>query len=313
MEIDIESGGELAVFEEIFNLIITIHKNLINYMNKLCLITGATSGIGKATAKELAKLGFDLILTGRSEQKGIDLSESLNKKYNINSAFFKCDISSLNDVKEFSSKIKSKYKKLDVLINNAGSRFSEYQKSSDGIELTFATNHLGHFLLTYLILDLLNESSDARIINVSSSAHYGKQIDIDSLVSPKEYNRSLVYGGSKLANVLFTYEFARKNKNSNITINALDPGGVATNFAKNEGLLRWLKHIAFYITKRQLLTPKQGAETVVYLASSENVKGTTGKFFFEMKEKRSSDESYNVEKAKQLWSLSEQLCGIKFL
>lgn len=313
MEIGIESEGELAVFEEIFNLRTTIHKILIISMNKLCLITGATSGIGKATAKELAKLGFDLILAGRSEEKGTELSESLNKRHKINSVFIKCDISSLNDVREFAEKVKSKYDRLDVLINNAGSRFSDYQKSADGIELTFATNHLGHFLLTYLLLDLLNESSDARIINVSSSAHYGKQIDIDSLVSPKEYNRSLVYGGSKLANVLFTYEFARKNSNSNITINALDPGGVATNFAKNEGLLRWLKHIAFYIGKRQLLTPKQGAETVVYLASSENLKGTTGKFFFEMEEKRSSDESYNTEAAKQLWHLSEQLCGIEFL
>ncbi len=281
--------------------------------NKICLITGATSGIGKATAKELAKLGFNLILTGRSEEKGIELSESLNKRHKINSVFIKCDISSLADVREFAEKVKSKYHGLDVLINNAGSRFSEYQMSADGIELTFATNHLGHFYLTYLLYDLLKKSSDARIINLSSSAHYGKKMNIDDLISTKEYNRSLVYGRSKLANVLFTYEFARKNNNSNITINALDPGGVATNFAMNEGLLRWLKHISFYIVKRQLLTPKQGAETVVYLATSSNVKGVTGKFFFDLKEKRSSDESYNLETAKQLWDLSEQLCGIKFL
>jgi len=282
-------------------------------MNKICLITGATSGIGRAAAKELSKLGFDLILTGRSEEEGKRLSDSLNKKYKINSEFIRCDISALKDVRLFAEKVKSKYDRLDVLINNAGSRFSEYQKSSDEIELTFATNHLGHFLLTYLLIDLLKRSDNARIINVSSSAHYGKQIDIDDLVSPKEYNRSLVYGRSKLANVLFTYEFVKRNDNPNITMNALDPGGVATNFAKNEGLIHWLKHIAYYIAKRQLLTPKQGAETVIYLASSEEVKDITGKFFFEKKEKKSSDESYDLVKSKQIWELSEKLCGIKFL
>lgn len=303
----------MAVFEEIFNLITTIHKNLINYMNKLCLITGATSGIGKATAKELAKLGFDLILTGRSEQKGIDLSESLNKKYKINSAFFKCDISSLNDVKEFSSIIKSKYKRLDVLINNAGSRFSEYQKSTDGIELTFATNHLGHFLLTYLLLDLLKESSDARIINVSSSSHSGKTIKFDEAAFPKHYDRREAYGQSKLANIIFTYELSRRLIEHNISVNTLDPGGVASNIGKNDGIIPWTKHIVYYLLKRELLTPKQGAQTSVFLASASEVKGISGKYFFKKKEKRSSDESYNIEKAKQLWNLSEQLCGIKFL
>jgi NAD(P)-dependent dehydrogenase (short-subunit alcohol dehydrogenase family) len=278
--------------------------------NKLCLITGATSGIGKATAIELAKLGFDLILTGRNEIKGKDVSDSLIKKYNIKSEFIKCDISSLKNVRNFADIIRSKYDHLDVLINNAGSRFNNYQKSIDGIELTFATNHLGHFLLTYHLLDLLKKSTDARIINVSSSAHYGKQIDIDYLVSPKEFNRSLVYGRSKLANVLFTYELARRSNSSNISINALDPGGVATNFARNDGFVSWLKHVGYYLINRQLLTPKQGAETVVYLASSNNVKGITGKFFFEKKEKKSTEESYDLDKAKQLWQLSENLCGI---
>ena len=281
-------------------------------MNKLCLITGATSGIGKATAIELAKLGFNLILTGRSEEIGKNLSDSLIKKYKIKSEFIKCDISSLNDVRNLAGIVNSKYDHLNVLINNAGSRFSDYQKSVDGIELTFATNHLGHFLLTQLLFELLKKSSDARIINVSSSAHYGKQIDIDDLVSPKEYNRSLVYGRSKLANVLFTYELARRNIFSNVSINAIDPGGVATNFARNEGFIRWLKHISYYIVKRQLLTPKQGAETVVYLASSDNVKGITGKFFFKKKEIKSTEESYDVNKANKLWELSEQLCGIKY-
>lgn len=278
--------------------------------NKICLITGATSGIGKATAIELAKLGFNLILTGRNEIKGKEISDSLIKKNKIKSEFIKCDISSLNEVRKFAEKINSNYNQIDVLINNAGMRFNDYQKSVDGIELTFATNHLGHFLLTYLLLDILKESDDARIINVSSSAHYGKQIDIDDLVNPKNYNRSLIYGRSKLANVLFTYEFSRKYNYPNISINALDPGGVATNFARNDGFVSWLKHLSYYIIKRQLLTPKQGAETVIYLASSSDVKGVTGKFFYKNKEVKSSDESYDKEIAKELWALSEKLCGI---
>lgn len=286
---------------------------MIFKLSKNCLITGATSGIGKSAAKELAKLGFDLILTGRSEEYGKEFSNSLTKKYKINAQFIKCDISSISDIRSFAEIIKSKYERIDVLINNAGSRFSNYNQSVDGIELTFATNHLGHFLLTYLLSDRLINSTDARIINVSSSAHYGKKLDPDNLVSPKEYNRSLVYGISKLANILFTYEYTRRNKNKNITINAVDPGGVATNFAKNEGLLRWLKHIGYYIAKRQLLTPKQGAETIVFLASSGDVKGATGKFFFEKKEKQSTPESYDPDIAKRLWDLSEKLCGIKFL
>lgn len=281
-------------------------------MNKLSLITGATSGIGKATASELAKLGFDLILTARNEIKGKSLSDSLSKKYKIKSEFIKCDISSLNDVKTLAEKVKSKYNQLDVLVNNAGSRFPDYQKSVDGIELTFATNHLGHFLLTHLLMDLLRKSSSARIVNVSSSAHAVKEIDVDDLTSPKNYNRSLVYGRSKLANVLFTYQLSQKLNGQNITVNALHPGGVASNFAKNEGLVRWIKHISYYLLKRNLLTPKQGAETVVYLASAREVEGITGKYFYKKKEKKSSDESYNIEKAKQLWELSEKLCGIKW-
>ena len=281
-------------------------------MNKLSLITGATSGIGKATASELAKLGFDLILTARNEIKGKSLSDSLSKKYKIKSEFIKCDISSLNDVKTLAEKVKSKYNRLDVLVNNAGSRFPDYQKSVDGIELTFATNHLGHFLLTHLLMDLLRKSSSARIVNVSSSAHAVKEIDVDDLTSPKNYNRSLVYGRSKLANILFTYQLSQKLNGQNITVNALHPGGVASNFAKNEGLVRWIKHISYYLLKRNLLTPKQGAETVVYLASAREVEGITGKYFYKKKEKKSSDESYNIEKAKQLWELSEKLCGIKW-
>src|SRR5690606_21299928 len=151
-------------------------------------------------------------------------------------------------------------------------------KSADGIELTFATNHLGHFYLTNLLLELLKNSDSARIINVSSSAHPGNKIDFDDIVNPKQYDRKKAYGQSKLANVLFTYELARRLSNSKINANAIDPGGVATNFAWNEGIVPWLKHRIYYILKRKLLTPKQGADTIVYLASSSEAEGITGKY-----------------------------------
>ncbi|MFZ2322590.1 MAG: SDR family oxidoreductase [Ignavibacteriaceae bacterium] len=283
------------------------------HSSKICLITGATSGIGKASAIELAKLGYDLILIGRSESKGFKITEKISGTNNVKAEFFACDISSLNEVRKAAEAIKSKYKKIDVLINNAGSRFDTYQKSADGIELTFATNHLGHFLLTYLLFDNLKKSESARIINVSSSAHSGKKIEIENLVNPKFYNRSNVYGSSKLANILFTYELSRRLNELKITVTALNPGGVASNFAKNNGFFPWLKHVAYHLIKRELITPKQGCQTIIYLASSPEVEGVTGKYFYLNKEIKSSSESYNEETAKKLWKLSEDLSGIKFL
>lgn len=282
------------------------------HMNKVILITGGTSGIGKATAKELAKLGYNLILTARDEIRGQTLSESLSTKYHIKSEFIKCDISSLMEVKSFADKVISRYTRLDVLINNAGSRFDNQLKSADGIELTFATNYLGHFLLSYYLMNLLRESNSARIINVSSSAHGGNKLDIDDLVNPKIYNRSKAYGISKLANIFLTYELSRKLNHSNVTVNTLHPGGVLSGFAKNNGIIPWLKHNFYYLIHGNLRTPRQGSETIVYLALSPEVEGISGKYYYEKKEIKSSEESYNTEKAKKLWDLSTKLCGIKW-
>ena len=278
---------------------------------QICLITGATSGIGNATAIELAKLGYNLILTSRNEVKGNKIAKSISKKYKNKIEFVRTDISSLKNVRKFSEYVKSKYDHIDVLINNAGSRFNNYKKSADGIELTFATNHLGHFLLTLSLIDLLKKSRSARIINVSSSSHAGNAIDLNNIISPKYYDKSFVYGQSKLANVLFTYELAKRLKEESITVNTLDPGSVATNFARNDGLYYWVKHIVYYLLKGELLTPKQGAETVVFLASSPVVEGVSGKYFYKNKEKKSSEHSYDGKAAKQLWDLSIKLCEIE--
>lgn len=280
-------------------------------MKKICLITGATSGIGKAAALALAKKSCDLILTGRNESKGTVLIKIIKKKFPaVNAQFIPADLSSLQEVRKLAEKISSGYQKIDVLINNAGARFNEMRKSEDGIELTFATNHLGHFLLTILLFNLLKKSPSGRIINVTSSAHGGCSNDFSDAVNPVNYDRKKAYCKSKLASLLFTYELADRLKDSGITVNAVNPGGVFTNLGRNNGMIPWFKHIIYYLLKRQLLLPAEGADTIVYLADSTEPKGITGKYFYKRKEFKSSPESYSKEAAVKLWDLSSKLCAI---
>lgn len=280
-------------------------------MKKICLITGATSGIGKAVTLALAKKSYDLILTGRNESRGTHLIKKIKAGYpGVNVEFIPADLSSLQEVKKLADKVSSKYQYIDVLINNAGARFNDYNKSKDGIELTFATNHLGHFLLTVLLLDLLKKSSSGRIINVTSSAHSGCSNDFSIAADPDNYDRKKAYCRSKLANLLFTYELADRLKDSGVTANAVNPGGVLTNLGRNNGMISWFRHIIYYILKRQLLLPAEGADTIVYLAESPEPEGITGKYFYKRKEIKSSPDSYNKEAALKLWELSRKLCNL---
>ena len=279
--------------------------------DKICLITGATSGIGKATAIALSEMGYSLILTGRNNKRGEILVNKIRKKFqNQTAEFIRADISSRSDVIQLTEKIMSEYNHLDVLINNAGARYNKYQKSGDGIELTFATNHLGHFLLTLQLIDLLKASSSARIINVASSAHFGYSNDFNQAADPLHYNRKEAYGKSKLANLMFTYELARRLQDKRISVNAVDPGGVITNLGRNNGFIPWSKHILYYLLKQKLITPGQGAETIVYLASSPETSGVSGKYFYRKNKIQSSRESYDKKSATKLWNLSLGLCNI---
>lgn len=276
--------------------------------NRICLITGATSGIGKATAIELAEENFDLILIGRSQEKCEKITKRIQRKYNqIKVKYYVADISLVSSVKKVCEEIIKDFNRIDVIINNAGARFLEHQLTSEGIELTLATNHLGHFVLTNELLPLLNYSADARIINISSAAHGGGKGLIENITDPSGYDGRLQYSNSKLANVLFTYELAERLKDHNISTFAVDPGGVATNFARNNGIKFWIKHLAYYFLKRQLITAKKASETIVYLASSPDVKGQKGKYYFDMKEKKSSELSYDKTLQRKLWEMSEEL------
>lgn len=275
---------------------------------RICLITGATSGIGKSTAFGLAESGYSVILLGRNEQKCKQVSEHIKKKTgNEKVKYYVADISLIKDVKKITDMIKKDFNILDVLINNAGARFLNHQLTAEGIEITFATNHLGHFVLTNELLPLLQNSDDARIINISSGVHYGGKGVIKNITEPSAYDGRQQYSDSKLANVLFTYELAERLKENNVKTFVVDPGGVATNFSRNNGLKFWLKHLVYYLLKRQLISPKNASRTIIYLATSDEVKNLTAKFYYEMKEKKSADISYDKSLQKSLWEMSEEL------
>jgi len=281
-------------------------------MNRqICLITGATSGIGKAVAFALAKKNYELILIGRNEAKAKKVFNDIKKKTgNEYVNYFVCDLSLLKDVRRSADKIKNTYDRIDIMINNAGAKILRHQLTKEDIELTLATNHLGHFTLTLSLMGLLKRSPSARIINVSSGVHYASDGVIENILTADLYDGRKQYANSKLANVLFTYALADKLKGRGIVANAIDPGGVATNFSRNNGLWHWLKHRLYYLKKRQLLTPEQGAATLVFLASANEVAGITGKYFNDLKEIKSSDISYNKTLQDKMWEFSVKLGGI---
>lgn len=279
---------------------------------KVCMVTGATSGIGAATSLALAQQGATTIVVGRSQTK----CEKIVSKIKANTGnslidYIIADLSSQKDIRQLSEQFMSKHQRLDVLINNAGAKFVSRHVTVDGYEMSFALNHLAYFILTNLMLDLLKESEEGRIINVSSGAHGGcSGINFDDLQGEKGYIGKQAYEQSKLANILFTYELCRRLEGMGVTVNALHPGGVATNFCSNNGWISWLKHITAHILARNLVGPAEGAKTSVYLATSHEVKGVNGKYFSDQKPVPSSDASYDKEAAKRLWNVSLELTGL---
>lgn len=270
--------------------------------SKIALITGPTSGIGYVTAVELSKKGYDLILVARNEAKVLKLQNEIGDR--VKTDFVPCDLSSIGSVKAAVEQIRNRYSKIDVLINNAGLIVQDRQQSVGGIELTFATNHLGPFVLTTGLIGLLRAAYKARIVNVSSEAHFFAFFDINKLVNPPSYQDLIVYGRSKLANILFSNELAERLQFYGIASNSLHPGTVASSFASDGNGLT----AAFMRLFRPFLkTVEQGAETSIYLATSPDVENVTGAYFVSRKKGRTSSLSKNKELGKALWKLSEEL------
>jgi NAD(P)-dependent dehydrogenase (short-subunit alcohol dehydrogenase family) len=272
---------------------------------KTCLITGATAGIGEVAARELARRGATVVLVGRSATKSRALVEQIQTQTgNPAVEGLLADLSSLAEVRRLAQQVQERHARLHVLINNAGALFLKRQESVDGFELTFALNHLAYFLLTSLLLDTLRASAPARIINVSSRAHRRAVLDFSDLQHRQSYGGLQVYSESKLENLLFTYELARRLEGTGVTVNALHPGVVATRFGTNNGRLsRWLRPVADLFC----ISAEAGARTIVYLATAPEVEGVTGKYFIDEKAVPSSPASYDRDAAARLWQLSEEL------
>ena len=265
---------------------------------KICLVTGATDGIGKVTAQALAQAGATVFAVGRNPRK-IDAVRAEMGNTGGSLEFLTADLSSQAQVRALADEVKSRTSQLHVLVNNAGALFTSYRESIDGIELTFALNHLAYFLLTHLLLDTIIASAPARIINVSSSAHQRGVIDFDDLGNRRHYEGWTAYEQSKLANVLFTYELARRIEGTGVTVNAVHPGFVASNFQAAAGL-----------NMRGHLTPEEGADTQIWLATSPEVEGVTGKYYVQRQDTRSSDSSYDSALAQRLWDVSAEMVGL---
>jgi NAD(P)-dependent dehydrogenase (short-subunit alcohol dehydrogenase family) len=276
---------------------------------KIVLITGATSGIGEETALGLAKMGATIVLVGRSREKLDRVAISIaSATGNRTIDTMVCDLTSMENVRKLASDFRHKYHRLDVLINNAGEIVSERRTTVDGFEYTLALDHLSHFLLTMLLVNLIEASAPARIINVSSSAHLFGRIDFEDLMGEKKYKPMKAYGQAKLANLLFTHELAGRLVGTGVTANAVHPGAVRTNFGKGmKG--RW--RIFLWLGSPFLIDAEEGAETSIFVASSPEVEGITGKYFVKKKEKRSSKRSHDQTAAKRLWEVSSKLTGIE--
>ncbi len=272
---------------------------------KTCLITGATSGIGLATALALAQMGATTILAGRSAERCQQAVARIKSETgNQDVDYLLADLSVQAQVRSLAAEFKSRYERLDVLVNNAAAIFFFRQVSADGIEMNFAVNHLAYFLLTNLLLETLKASAPARIVNVASNSHFGQHLDFDNLELRRGYNPGKAYGRSKLANLYFTYELARRLIGTGVTVNAMHPGFVRTNMAANNG---WLVRLFLPLVHLNSLTPEEGARTAVYLASSPDVETVNGKYFVREREVASDPVSYDESAAKRLWEISEKM------
>ena len=276
---------------------------------KTVVITGATSGIGEVAAIELARQGARIVLIARSPFR----SDTTMARLSIaNSAVkhvaYRADLSRLSEMKRIAGEIAAAEPKIDVLINNAGALFNTREKTPDGLEMTFATNHMAYFVVTNLLLDRLKATPGARIVSTASDAHKGAKLDFDDLQCEKKFAGFSVYSKSKLCNILFNRELARRLTGTGVTANCLHPGFVATRFGdNNDGVMGFGIGIA---KKVGAITPEDGAKTIIYLASSPDVAGKSGGYFYKCAIATPTAEAQNDADAKRLWEISAKIAGL---
>jgi NAD(P)-dependent dehydrogenase (short-subunit alcohol dehydrogenase family) len=280
-----------------------------NMQGKICVVTGANSGIGKATALGLAQRGATVVMVCRDRARGEQArSEITTQSRNTAVDLLQADLSSQQSIRHLVENFQHHYTRLHVLINNAGASFPGRRETVDGVEMTFAVNYLAPFLLTNLLLDVLKASAPARIVNVSSNSHKAGYIQMDDLQEEQHYRSMRVYGQAKLAVVLFTYELARRLQGTGVTANCLHPGFVATHFGQSGAgpVFRLLvKVIGSFGT-----SPQEGAKTSIYLASSPEVEGVTDKYFVKSLPRPSAAISYDESLQRQLWEQSARLVNL---
>jgi NAD(P)-dependent dehydrogenase (short-subunit alcohol dehydrogenase family) len=277
--------------------------------NKVCIVTGSNSGIGKETALALAEMGVKVVMVVRNKESGEEARTEIVQESGNNSVdLMICDLSSIEEIRGFATELKNKYNRLDVLVNNAGAVFNKRQVTAGGFEQTLAVNYLAPFILTHEMLPLLKESAPSRVINLSSGLHKSAKLDLDDLQSESSYKSMKVYSSAKLMVVMHTYEMARRLKDTGVAVNVVLPGFVATNLGRNTGSK--MSKIMFGMMKPFQLSPKEGAETSVYVASSSDVEGVTGKCFEKKEETETSEISCDVELQKQLWDATISLLGL---
>ncbi len=273
---------------------------------KTCLITGANAGIGKAAAIALARQGAGVVLLCRSEARGrAAMAEIERRSGNGSLDLLVADLASQRQIREAAGEYLQRFERLDVLMNNAAVlAWRERQLNEDGLEMTFAVNHLAPFLLTGLLLDRLRECAPARIVTVASGAHRRAELDFDDLQNERNYSPVEAYSRSKLANVYFTYELARRLEGTGVTVNCLHPGVVSTALFRD---MTPLLRVLVWLGRPFLLKPERGADTAVYLAGAPEVDGVTGQYFEKREQVRSSPVSYDADVARRLWDVSEAL------
>ncbi len=273
-------------------------------MERIAIVTGANSGMGKAITTELILQNYQVIMACRSQARGQKALEDIKAKTGQeNVELILCDLSSLESIKQFIDIFSSKYEQLHLLINNAGVILPKRAETKDGFEMQFGVNHIGHSYLTNGLLSMMKNSSPSRIVNVSSGAHKLGKIDLNNISMKKGYHTFKAYSRSKLANILFTYALSKRLTGTGVTVNCCHPGAVGTSMGVDretgfgKGLLSFLS--LFF------LTSEQGAETTLYLATSDEVEGVSGKYYYKCKQVQSSKKSYDAQLAEKLWLITE--------